>query len=229
MPVAQPSQEPTEATAAQPDQECPAEAAACPRADLNSEEVQNKEPASLEPQPASSGGQDEDESIEAYMARLLKRVRGDAVANAFVVQQQATEASSAAAAAELVEATPETAQSSAGESAEFLPRKSAPEQAADVAAMRELAVSSTRQAIDRSSQQRFRRNSQGTTLGACALIGLSAGLFGWAFDTGNWIAWGGCCGCLLPGSLLMVRRLQMRASPQGPLVPERAPVTEPAA
>jgi predicted nucleic acid-binding Zn-ribbon protein len=153
---------------------------------------------------------DEDESIENYMARLLKRVRGDAVANAFVVQQAAVATAAAGPEAVAVEATPEQAQPVASESTEFLPRKSAPEQAADVAAMRELAVSTTRQAINRFSQQRYKKSSLGTTLAACALIGLSVGLFGWAFDTGNWIAWTGCGVCLAAGIALMMRRLKMR-------------------
>lgn len=161
------------------------------------------------PLPSDSTGQNEDESIETYMARLLKRVRGDAVANAFVTQQAAIEETTESP-REIVDQTPEGVQPSAIEPAEFLPRKSAPEQAADVAAMRELAVSTTRQAINRSSQQRFQKHSLGTTLGACALIGLSVALFGWAFDTGNWIAWTGCGVCLAAGTVLVMRRLKLR-------------------
>lgn len=159
-------------------------------------------------------GSDEEESIEAYMARLLKRVRGDAVANAFVEQQTAAvDASSpvapaapsepASAASELMPAASITPE-------EFLPRKSAPEQATDVKAMRELAIQSARQAITRSSQLRFQRKSLATTLGACAFAALSIGLFAWAFDTGNWLAWTGCTVSLLGTGYLTSLRLKTR-------------------
>jgi hypothetical protein len=156
------------------------------------------------------GHGDDEESIEAYMARLLKRVRGDAVADAFVIQQTAIGSMPVIAGAEPARQTAAPADPAQAESQEFLPRKTAPEQAADVAAMRELAVQSTRQAIDHSSQLRYQRNSLATTLGACALMGLSVALFGWGFDTGNWLAWSGAGVCLLGAAYLTARRMKLR-------------------
>lgn len=152
---------------------------------------------------------DDEESIEAYMARLLKRVRGDAVANAFVGHPTALEATVAATPMEAAQSH-EPSQPATLEQPEFLPRKPVTEQTLDVAAMRELAVQSTRQAINRSVQLRFQRKSLATTLGACALMGLSAGLFGWGFDTGNWLAWSGSGVCLLGAVYLMTRRMNLR-------------------
>lgn len=159
--------------------------------------------------PARTEGSAAEESIEAYMARLLKRVRGDTVADAVVWQdpsaESVQEAPAESAVVEETKAVPALLNTE-----EFLPRKSAPEQAADLAAMRELAVHSTRQAIKSSGEQRFKTSSLGTTLGACGFIGLSVGLFGWGFDTGNWLAWTGSGVCLLAGMALIMRRLQMR-------------------
>jgi hypothetical protein len=93
---------------------------------------------------------------------------------------------------------------------EFLPRKSAPEQATDVQAMREVAIQSTRQAITRSSQLRFQRKSLATTLSACALAALGIGLFAWAFDTGNGIAWSGSAVSLLGAGYLVHLRMKAR-------------------
>ena len=169
-------------------------------------------PQSSAPAAASTSGPDEEESIEAYMSRLMKRVRGDAVANAFTVQQTAAEP--------VVEFTPEQPTIAVPVASvelaapllspeEFLPRKSAPEQSSDLAAMRELAVNSARQAISRSSQQRFKKKSVGTTLGACAFVGLSVALFGWGFDTGNLLAWIGSGVSLAAGIFLLLRRMRM--------------------
>lgn len=167
------------------------------------------------PAPAAARqGPDEEESIEAYMARLLKRVRGDAVTNAFVEQQAVAAADTSPAtatasgkpneqASELMPAQPIAPE-------EFLPRKSAPEQATDVQAMRELANQSARQAITRSSQVRFQRRSLATTLGACAMAALSIGLFAWAFDTGNRLAWGGSAVSTLGSGYLVYLRMKTR-------------------
>jgi hypothetical protein len=175
------------------------------------------EPASTAWRPPASGNND-DESIEAYMARLLKRVRGDAVADAFVQQQTPVEPASAPEPVARVEPSDPKPEISSGPDEPFLPRKSAPELATDLAAMRELAVHSARQAINRSSQQRFKKNSLGTTLGACALVGVGIGLFGWGFDTGNPLAWLGCGVCLAAGTFLLLRRVRMKREAKAPIV-----------
>jgi hypothetical protein len=174
------------------------------------DESENELAAAAEP---STSGPGEEESIEAYMARLLKRVRGDAVASAYLESQPA-EAPAVAEdpAAEISLDSPISKEVKLSElpPGEFLPRASAPEQASDLAAMRELAVHSARQAIVRSSQQRFRRASLATTFGACALAALSVGLFAWGFDTGNYYAWGGCVVTAASVAYLIGRRASLK-------------------
>jgi hypothetical protein len=176
---------------------------------------QGNQPQESAPAPAASReGPDEEESIEAYMARLLKRVRGDAVANAFVEQQAVVAADAppvpAAASGEPTEQTFDSTPAHPIAPEEFLPRKSAPEQATDVQAMRELANQSARQAITRSSQVRFQRRSLATTLSACGMAALSVGLFAWAFDTGNRLAWSGSAISMLGSGYLVYLRMKTR-------------------
>ena len=166
--------------------------------------------ADLSPRPATQiKSDDDDESIEAYMARLLKRVRGDAIADAFVAPQAAMQAEPVTTRPSVAEQSVEPTCAAPAEPQEFLPRKAPPGQSIDVAAMRELAVQSTRHAIHHSSQLRYQRKSLATTLGACALMGLSVGLFGWGFDTGNLLAWSGSGVCLLGAVYLMTRRMKL--------------------
>jgi hypothetical protein len=146
------------------------------------------------------------------MARLLKRVRGDAVATTVTAPAQPELEDEPV--AEDEGSTPETAADDEP-SEEYAPRKSAPELQTDIAAMREVAVHSARQAINQSTQRRYRQAALLQTLGAFVAWSASIGLFAWGWDTGNRLAWGGCAVFLVAGLCLTIRRLKM-------LVPQRA-------
>jgi len=159
-----------------------------------------------------SSGPDDEESIENYMARLLKRVRGDAVAHSFTMQP--TPDATIAEDPDVQQAEVPTPQSSTP--TEYLPRKSAPELQSDMAAMRELAIHSARQAITQSSHRRYRKRALATTFCAWLSLASGIGLFAWGWDTGNYFAWGGCGVCGVVGLYLTMRRLKMRVPPRTP-------------
>jgi hypothetical protein len=137
-------------------------------------------PTAIVPAPIESG---EEESIESYMERLMKRVRGDApvagrlqpVAAPVELPQPATPES----------ATPEPVQEAAAQPAEepvgdFSPRRTAPELATNMSAMRELANTAARTAIDRHVRQHTGKQAAGKLLGAFLTVAASSLLGYWA-------------------------------------------------
>jgi hypothetical protein len=111
---------------------------------------------------------DEDDSIQDYMNKLMKRVRGESVANAFTAKQ-----SPAAAVPEKpTEVAPEApvAHDPIPEH-EYMPRAQAPEVKVDLSALRELAVSSAHQAIDLSRVRGQKQRALGYAFAAiCAFV-----------------------------------------------------------
>lgn len=125
----------------------------------------HEEPPSPEPSQAS---EDEDESIEAYMNRLLQRVQGrsEGAPPSATSVESAVPAASATGAAQPVKpptagpepttAAPEPTTAAPEPSTEaepeapYVPRSQAPERSTNMAAMRELANTSARTAIQRS-------------------------------------------------------------------------------
>lgn len=101
---------------------------------------------------------DEEESIEEYMARLLKRVRGDEDSSLSQPVTRANDSSSPepVAAEPSVESPqqPSFVAELTGESSEFRPRSQPPELSTNLQAMRELANESARTAIDSSARRR---------------------------------------------------------------------------
>lgn len=126
---------------------------------------------------AASGGPDDEESIESYMERLMKRVRGDAPGvgparpSAAKAQAPAQPAASAAI-GEIVEEPVDEG--------EYSPRRTAPELATNMSAMRELANTAARSAIDQHVRQHTGRQATGKLLGACLTVASSVAVGYWA-------------------------------------------------
>jgi hypothetical protein len=160
----------------------------------------------------------DDESIESYMDRLLKRVRSTPPAAG----------SKAPSAAAPVEVAPPPAPSPARveqiveEPPEYLPRTAAPELPANLSAMRELANTAARTAIDRHVRKHTGRQAAGRLVAAGLTIATSALLSYWAWrahslQAGVGAGIGGCVG--LYWTLAALRRLlgAMRLSRPQPL------------
>jgi hypothetical protein len=110
-----------------------------------------------EPQSRSSSsesGHEDDDSIEAYMNRLLQRVQGDPNSDVSQPETVTLTTSSASEMNETAVVETEIADESIPDAhdpeAPFVPRSQAPEKSSDLSAMRELANASARSAISRS-------------------------------------------------------------------------------
>jgi hypothetical protein len=169
----------------------------------------------------------EEESIESYMERLMHRVRGST---------SLSQSTSKPPSAVLSNSTPMPAPEPAKEPEQAGPpednpsstqvrRRAAPELPTDLSAMRELANTAARTAID--SHARKRKGKQATTklFGATATIILSAVLGYWAwrlqsFDAAGAAAIGGLVGlywCLSAvGRLFGLRRERTAEEPEAP-------------
>ncbi len=156
--------------------------------------------APLSTAPGGSGS--DEESIESYMERLMQRVRGDEgeqnVAGATPISPIA--ANSYAANGESGSAQPVAGQDQpiAAEPGEFTPRRAAPEVIADMSAMRDIANSAARSAIDRHVRKHTGQQATGRLFGACLTVALSAGLGYWAWKTGSLQA---AAGAIIGGGL----------------------------
>lgn len=131
-------------------------------------------------QPAIGG--DDEESIESYMDRLLKRVRGDGDPTQSSGKSSSSGDSLALAAiAEPlanVESVPTVSDSQA---AEYSPRRTAPELTSSMSAMRDLANSAARTAIDQHVRLHSSRRATRKLLGACMTVGFSLVMGYWAW------------------------------------------------
>jgi hypothetical protein len=202
------SETPVSWYASQPEAESAAESMAEPLAE---EAALDSAATSDEPHPfpanAGEPASEDDDSIEAYMARLLKRVRGDAVADAFVVQQAATETKPDVM-GEIPSAQAEPQVEPLAGPEEFVPRSQAPEQSVDLAAMRELAIHSARQAITQSTQRRQRQAALATTGIIVGSVLGSGALLYWGWQIGNPLAYAGAVATLVGGICWSVRRIR---------------------
>jgi hypothetical protein len=135
----------------------------------------------------SSNPGSEDESIESYMERLMKRMRGEegSPKTAGAPPTAPVPVSSSPAMAE-----PAAPHSVAGheqlpgaEPGEFSPRRAAPEVVASMSAMRDLANTAARSAIDQHVRKHTGQQATGRLIGACLTVALAAGLGYWAWKT----------------------------------------------
>jgi chromosome segregation ATPase len=135
-------------------------------------------PASTPPPPA------DDDSIEAYMFRLLKRVRGDTPppphpsAPPPPVQQPEPVAASPTAGS-MPESTADATEPE--QPMEYLPRNKAPELTTNLAAMREVANSAARNAIVKHQRRTGEQKALAQSIGAALTFGcaIAAAYFAW--------------------------------------------------
>jgi hypothetical protein len=115
---------------------------------------------------------EEEDSIEAYMQRLLQRVSGDSdQPSRYVPPPSTTPSDQPAAAPEEVEEPVAVVAETPFDPTTYVPRSTAPELSANLAAMRKLANTSARSAIDSSSKRRQAKHASGKiylSLGAVA-------------------------------------------------------------
>ena len=149
----------------------------------------------------------EEESIETYMERLMQRVRGDSASTgrpptlAVLHEVLAKEAQQESAPAE----TQAPAEQQVVTAEEYLPRSQAPEQSSDLAAMRELANTAARGAIQKHYQKSDNKVVAGKLFAAGILLLGSALLGYWAWQIGSITAAAGAGIGLLTGSLWALR------------------------
>ena len=132
---------------------------------------------------AASAEAGDEESIEAYMDRLLKRVRGETPPGAAESSRGALLLpASPVSAGEPASNPPATAPARKGG---FLPRSAAPELSADMSAMRELANDAARSAIESHIRKHTGKQATGKLLGA--ILTIAAGLLAafWAWRAGS--------------------------------------------
>lgn len=166
-------------------------------------------PAPVVPEPAA---EEEEDSIEAYMNRLLKRVQGtsDTVTRSAIIEPRTHVVEPTKTASGLGSPSNENEEDSTnaieGESpsksdsvsvmseSEYIPRRQAPERNTDLLRMRELANSTARIAIAKSARQRL--INQIMFKFALFTLGILAGLFtlaGSGFALDKWFLVAMCC------------------------------------
>jgi hypothetical protein len=135
------------------------------------------EEGEVEPQPQRNTGTpegaegDDEESIEEYMARLLKRVRGDDDSSSSPLATTASDSPPVGKPATESLQQPSFVVEFMAEASEFRPRSQAPELSTNLQAMRELANESARTAIDSSTRRRGSSAAGGKfLLAAVALV-----------------------------------------------------------
>jgi hypothetical protein len=125
---------------------------------------------------------DDEETIESYMERLMKRVRGDAPgANPGWKPAEAPVQESVALPQSPAPAPQPAEQPQEAEPGEYSPRRTAPELNTNLTAMRELANTAARSAIDRHVRQHTGRQALGKLIGACLTVLASSVLGYWAW------------------------------------------------
>ncbi len=147
------------------------------------------------PQPASTSDGD-DESIESYMDRLMKRVRGDSP-----LTQSSWKSSAPPVLNTPAEPAPAPASVSVENAADaveqpltdYTPRRAAPELTSSLNAMRDLANSAARTAIDQHVRQHTSRRATQRLLCACLTVGCSAVVAIWAWRVHSLHAAAGAC------------------------------------
>lgn len=137
---------------------------------------------------SDSTGDDED-SIEAYMSKLLKRVRGDSAESAW---------KPAAPAPEPVE-LPVTQLKPANPvpPSEYVPQRQAPEATVSLAAMRELANAASRVAIDTHAKRHYTQRFAHRIIKAAMALITMTGFLVWAYYGGGRGALCGAAVCVL--------------------------------
>jgi hypothetical protein len=142
---------------------------------------ENETPPAAEPEAVTppEANEHHDDSIDNYMDRLLKRVRGQSAtdAGAWKKSQPAAMPQSAPVAnlsAPAQESRPEPSE-------DYLPRTTAPEQTLGLSAMRDVANDAARNAIETHIRKHTGRQAAGRLFTAVLIIGISSVLAWWAW------------------------------------------------
>lgn len=168
-------------------------------------------PVFARPQMPSASVSDDEESIESYMDRLMKRVRGDGGAGQSSWKASSSLAPPASAPTPEPVAAPEpTPAISDSQPAEYSPRRTAPELSTNLSAMRDLANSAARTAIDQHIRQHTSRRATKRLFGAFVIVGLSVAMAYWAWRIHSFQAGlGAGLGCAIGSywTMMALRRL----------------------
>jgi len=176
------------------------------------------------PSKPRSSGAGEEESIESYMERLMQRVRGDEPAGKVAGTPPSAPVAASASPTGTEQASPSVGSGGNSPAAELPPRRPAPEQIANMSAMRDLANTAARSAIDHHVRKHTGQQATGRLLGALLTVGLSAALGCWGWQTNSIMA---AAGALIGGGLgahwllsavrrlSKLRRLNAAQDPQG--------------
>jgi hypothetical protein len=169
-------------------------------------------PSSSTPTLMLGSASHDEESIETYMERLMQRVRGDAPNPsrpplvAALAPQELQQPEVGQPQAEAAAVADEPVRQTTVKPEEFVPRSQAPEQSINLAAMREVANSAARSAIQHHHQKQSRgKQASGRLFTAGILFLGSAGLAYWAWETSSLTTAGGAGVALLAGMLWATR------------------------
>jgi hypothetical protein len=188
------------------------------------EEAQAEEPAPQAPAPAAghaaSAEHHDEESIESYMQRLLQRVgvtpstaQAPPVAKPAQANWQPVQPVEEPVAFDAEQAADDQPES---KPEEFVPRSAAPE-ATNMAAMRELANSAARTAIDKHQRKNTGKQAAGKLVGSLIVLACSLVLAYWAWRTSETTATVGAAIGLTAGtywSLQSIGRMFRAARPK---------------
>lgn len=157
----------------------------------------DESPMSSDPSVTVDATEEDDDSIEAYMNRLLNRVQGSSGSNTAAVKPETLSMSTSTPVRDLspiseslsISAEPTPSVEPVDPNAPLVPRSQAPERKSDLSAMRDLANSSARTAISHSTKNQIRNIQLSgmfslalafgaiiVALGSTFLFGLSGGL-----------------------------------------------------
>ncbi len=205
--------------------------------------------------PASALDPPDEDSIEAYMNRLLQRVQGGSSSARTTAASAAAEVTAVAATTHMVEpsghraagggeSTPATTHGAApesvpaatassvpgsasgGEPTSYLPRSQAPERTSNLAAMRELANDSARTAIAHSVRKRMvHQQLTKFALAGLAVLGGGAIMFASEFSMDHWLLAACCCFCL--AIFFVIEGLQIRRNLQSSIAAPEPVVLKP--
>ncbi len=159
---------------------------------------------------AASDSADDEESIESYMQQLLSRVRGDAPPSgsgpnpvykaAVAPQSKDVEQKPKAVEAKPINTTPVTKE-------EYIPRSTAPEQSMSLAAMREVANSQARSALQTHAKKVGKRKSSGRFFASAVALALGATGLSWGIQTSSLPATAGGLIGLIVGAYWLIQGL----------------------
>lgn len=160
-------------------------------------------------QTSSEATEEGDESIESYMERLLNRVRGEAGTAPASDSGKITNP-------RMTKVNPEpeqnirmtTTTADLVDHSEYIPRSQAPEQVHQLSALRELANTAARSAIEQHAKKNQRQTSANTNVAALGLAAGGVTLVAVAAYTGMWQVWVAAGGALVGSAVMGVTYLK---------------------